>query len=282
MRKLVLVSLIGLLGIVVGSCSDDGSSDANTQTQVTANPAPVEATSKKQIKPAAPAPDEKAIARESDQSTNTMTKVDGDVVKTRFGMLKVVPPNNSDDTSTPDTLLLSGKKVFREEDAFLHIKYLFSIGQRDVVLFSSVSGGLDGIQNLRFLLLSSDQEPKIVPDQKPIGGSTAGFKSSLSGDVVLLDLGFEQGKQKLVELRGDTVTVRLLDAAPQPLADDDCKKLFNEGLEACAEASKQIANCKNPRRTFPGYLWRNVIYFSNFPVFNLKAFDRICVAPCNG
>lgn len=222
--------------------------------------------------PEKPKPDGKAKAAESVLPEETPDKL-----QTRAGLLEIA---HSDFNSPPDSLVLNGKVVFKEEGFYLSVYQLFSFSDHDAVLFSSNCGGSGCPANdFAFLVVRQGTEPKVIK----VDGFDAypsEVKTKQEGNAVKLNLGFSAGKRKLATLEGEQLTIRLEDVAPQALDETQCKWLHTDAMPACVEARTTNPDCADPQGTFAGVIMRGVAATSDYPGFVHSGFDQQCQQAC--
>lgn len=199
-----------------------------------------------------------------------------DSVATRFGVLAI---GRSDPNATLDTLLLDGKPVFQQEDMYLSLHYYFRRNEGDIVLFSSNCGGT-GCQydDFYYLLLSPNHAPKTVTAEN-FRTYRENLAPKVEGGNIILDLGYQDGKQKIATLAGETVSIALQVVPKSFIGEQDCRWLYDEALKSC-RSLHGTDGCKNPEEAMPAYLTRGISIIGEHPGFAAEAFTRRCQLAC--
>lgn len=197
-------------------------------------------------------------------------------VTTRAGLLKVT---RSTPQSTPDSITLNGKTVFKAQDEYVSIQRLFKLPSYDAVLISTNCGG-SGCTYDGFSFLLVDGKRVVTVSHKDFVAISGEVKTRQQGDKVLLELGFEEKKRKVAVLNGKKVTVQTVAAPKQALREDFCQWLHKDALDACVYARHEDTQCANPQATFGGAVMRGVNAAGDHPGFDANQFSKACVAAC--
>ncbi len=216
--------------------------------------------------------DDKQTAVESPLPEETPDKL-----KTRIGLLEI---GRSDLNAPPDSLVLDGKVVFKEEDFYLSLYKVFNFPDYDAVLFASNCGGSGCPANdFAFLLVRQGTEPQVVKAEN-FDAYPSDVKTLQEGNTIQLTLGYTGGKRKLATLEREQLTIWLEDVPPQPLEEEQCQWLHTNAMPACVEARNRNPDCSDPQDDFSGAIMRSVAATADYPGFVQSEFDQQCQQAC--
>lgn len=219
-----------------------------------------------------PKPEDKQMAAESPLPENFPDKL-----QTRAGLLEI---GRSDFNSPPDSLVLGGKVVYKDEGNYLSLYQVFTFPDHDAVLFASNCGGSGcATDDFAFLIVRQGVEQTVVK-AADFYAYPHEVKTLQDGKAIKLELGYTGGKRKLATLDGEQLTVHLEDVPPQPLAEDSCKWLHGDAMSACVDARNRNPGCDNPQDDFSGAVMRGVAAMSDYPGFVQRGFDQHCQQAC--
>ncbi|MEB4591966.1 hypothetical protein VSS37_13315, partial [Candidatus Thiothrix sp. Deng01] len=226
-----------------------------------------------------PSPEaEKPQADGKQQATETPLPENApDTLKTRTGLLEI---GRSGFGAPPDSLVLNGKVVYKDEGNYLALHQMFSLPDHDAVLFSSNCGGTAcQTDDFAFLVVRQNAEPAVVKADGFYAYPSA-VKTRRDGDDIKLDLGFSGGKRKLAVLKGEQLAIRLEAVPAQPLEEAQCKWLHSDAMPACVEARANNPDCSDPQGDFSGAVMRGVAAMADYPGFVQQGFDQQCQQAC--
>jgi hypothetical protein len=197
-------------------------------------------------------------------------------VATRLGELRATNGDLSGDLGA--TLKLNGRVVFRTDgEPFLEIEKIYRLSDRDIVLFSSNMGGSGTLPSYAALILRERAQPKLLNHDK-FGSSTGTFVPKLVGEVVEVDLGFENKQRKVARIEGDQLTVTFARTQNTAISRRDCDELYDQTLGDCGLQDRQ--HCNDAIWQISMASQREVHAMENTPGFNAKSFNRLCSRVC--
>ena len=240
--------------------------------------------------PAQPSPSSEATTQTTTNTTptprvdpvetqaSTLPDPNPEQLQTRQGLLTL---GHSSAEMPPDTLLLAGKTVHSVDGNYITLHKLFPVGDSDVVLFSSNCGGSGCIDNdFGFLILKPNAAPKVV-SHKELSANLGEVKTQQQGDTILMQLGYNAGKQVVATYKNEQVSLDYKTLPPQALKAEDCKWLYNEAIKsACIDAKESNADCSDPTGTFIGAAMIEFAAISNYPGFKTEGFTQQCQQAC--
>jgi tRNA A-37 threonylcarbamoyl transferase component Bud32 len=210
--------------------------------------------------------------------------VDENSVATERGWLR-----STYEAAGQSSLMLEERELLHLEWEYITLHHYFRQAGRELVLLSTIGEGLAYVSikpELQFLVLETTGERRFLKaeaERVDIGGGAL-FSSYGSPEVVVvdgarivLDLGFDTGKRKLAELKGDELRVYWEDAARAFLGDETCTMLHGAALQACSDSKSFDETC-DERLGFTGYL--REIYRINDPGYNEDRFYSYCRRAC--
>ncbi len=221
---------------------------------------------------------EKPILGGKQQSVETLLPENTpDKLNIRAGLLEI---GRSDFNSPPDSLVLNGKVVYKDEGNYLALYKIFTFPDHDAVLFSSNCGGTAcQTDDFAFLVVKQGAEPKVVEADDFYAYRTV-VKTMQDGNNIKLNLGYSGGKRKLATLDGEQLTIHLEDVPPQPLEEESCQWLHKDAMSACVEARDRNPDCSDPQGDFAGVIMRGVAAMADYPGFVQSGFDQQCQQAC--
>lgn len=210
-----------------------------------------------------------------------VTAIQNNQINTIQGTLSII---RSTPDNPPDSISLNGKTIYKEEGYYVNIEHLIKLANAEVVLYSTNCGGSGcGISDYGFLVLLPNTEPKLI-NHKDFSAYPNDVKVTQEGNIIKVDLGFDQGKRKTAILDKDNLSIQLTASSNTiPVPTEHCEWLYTQALDACIYTKQLDANadCNNAQGTITGGVMRGIIAMSNYPGFVDKAFDQACVASCN-
>ena len=199
-------------------------------------------------------------------------------VQTRAGKLEV---RNGAPDAPPDSLFLKGKLVYRKENFYLGIYGVYKFASSDLVLLGVNCGG-SGCTNDDLVIVSVDANGKLAfTEDKQLQSSDGAVIASQSGEKLLLDLGYENGKKKKATFQDGTLLISLeRPRATPPLSKSYCEWVYDSALDGCITAKRDDPSCSDPQSTFPMVLVRGLNTVSQHPAFVAEKFSDVCRQVC--
>lgn len=188
-------------------------------------------------------------------------------------------------------LLLSGKKVFEGDEFSPYLKFLgtYSLPNEQAVLFSDDCGGSGcRIHSLHLLLLRTTGSTVAISDPNFYSETIADdeIKGRVSGGQLVVELGYENQKQKTAILASDHLRILQKAVGQTALSDQDCGVLYNL-QDDCAEHRIQHPDCADIQSasenssvlgaSSASWALRRA---SHTPGYNRAGFDRMCHDAC--
>jgi hypothetical protein len=195
-------------------------------------------------------------------------------IKTRFGTLAV-----RKDEKNPQKkyiVMLPNQRLLEDENDYLSIDQVYQVGDADVVLLSSNCGGSGcGTPGVAFLTLKANG----VHTLTQWGVSQRGEPKPIqSGNKLILDLGWNEGVQQVMEYENGVATLKKRKPETGEMGDiENCRWLYQELYVAhiergqCNEVPGEIGGMST---------WRTYLSMSNDPRFNLEEFEKIAREGC--
>ena len=198
-------------------------------------------------------------------------------LQTRQGNLEVTRSNFD---APPDTLMLNGKSIYKAQGSALFLYKLFTLGTNDIVLMgSSCAGAGCSTHEFSFLIIPPRDAPKLVHNNELYGYENA-VTYKQSGNKIILNLGFSNGKRKLATYQNGEISIDWQTVAAKPLDATHCEWLHTEAMQACIDANKDDANCDDPESNFSDLIARGTNAMVDYPGYNATGFTEQCKQAC--
>lgn len=210
----------------------------------------------------------------------TSPAIPDDSMGTRFGTVEAVFPHP--ESNHVHVIKVRGKVVFKTED-IIGLKEKFSLGNKEVVLFSTNCGGTACTDNLSFLVLEKGWPPKVVT-HKDFDSRDGTEKTMVRDGKILVDLGYESKKRKTAVFDGKKLIIQHTLEPGRSLSNEDCKWIYTYALDgvdgSCLYAGKNDPRCVEPFESFALFARRRLGGISQNPVFDGDAFEGVCIETC--
>jgi hypothetical protein len=205
---------------------------------------------------------------------------EGTTAKIRYGMVRVV---RSYEGGPPDELRFMGRKVFLSDGNYIAIHAYFKADGFDAVLFGVNCGGSScPPDQLYFLILRPDSSPTILTDSQ-LWSADGKIVPMKERGRVLIDLGFDGGRSKMVEVVGDKLIYHYSSKPRIAMAEEDCEWLFEGSEEGCALHARLASGCENADEDSLSLRVRNRLNgLSNHPGYVQSQWRESCVNWCRG
>jgi len=204
-----------------------------------------------------------------------------DLIQTRFGIVETDFPHP--ETDYVHVINVRGKTVFRTEYDVIDLKNKFSLGKKDIVLFSTNCGGTACSDNLSFLVLEKGKPATVVTDKEFASkGGTA--RTSVRNRKILVDLGYDSNKRKTAVFDGKRLIFQYTVEETKSFPEEDCEWLYKYAMDgedgSCIIAGRNDPRCTDPLDSFGLYAIRRLTAVSQNPAFDDEAFGRACIETC--
>lgn len=208
--------------------------------------------------------------------SESIEPISSNSVPTRFGVITTGFFNET----TYGTLGVNDREILRSKVGAFLLYAVYHLGEIDAVLFGEQCACSDQTApHLNFILLASGKRPSILTEKDFIS-SDGTLEPKRIQDGVLINLGYENGKQKLAELKSGQLTVRLVQTATQ-LDRKNCKMLYEKSSDNCTKTKSIGLECKyaNPSDGSSAGM-TEIRIASQRPGFNSSAMDNVCRSEC--
>jgi len=200
-------------------------------------------------------------------------------LKTRFGLVRV----GHDEINEPDRLIYRGKIIFKAKFKFLSMHGSTTNKTRDVILFGTNCGGSGCAPDDLYLLIIDAASKPLIVTANGFQSDDGTMKMFKNDGTVQIDLGFEKGRRKFAVLTSDKITLRYESVHDLPMADEDCKWLYDESAQSCPRVGEYKLPCTNANETsLSGGGGRRLSGLSNHPGYVSAEWHKSCVAWCAG
>ena len=202
--------------------------------------------------------------------------------QTRQGLSKVVP---SEAGGAWNQVTLNGKTVYRAtgDRSFISIRGHFVTKDSDVLLLGLGCACSDGVPDpLVFLVLESGGQIQAVTDKR-FYSSDGTIRPRTVGGVPHVELGFEGGRVKTASLQSGQVLITFRDGAAQPLAEKDCRPLYERMTSECAKPTRYERSCDGDPEIWHSNALSSILRgYAQHPGFKRPAWDDACRSTCRG
>jgi hypothetical protein len=201
-----------------------------------------------------------------------------DELETKFGVLRTVFDRVS--YGLAFFMFLDGKLI---QEGPQHIYGVYYIGQQPWVLVGSNQGGMNP-NNLSFFRINKDKSASEVKYKEPwvFVSYDQELNVKTEGNQLVVDLGFDDQKQKLAILENDTIIIEYKEVKLNAVTADDCQELYRIAKGECTWGHTR-SDCQN--RAI-GMTPSSVVNLTNFkyvsgkPGFDKDGFDGECLKAC--
>ena len=201
-----------------------------------------------------------------------------DELKTKFGVLRTAYVHSP--IGLDFFVFLDGKLL---QEGPKHIYGVYYIGQQPWVLVGSNQGGMNP-NDLSFLKINKDRSASKITYEKPwlFVSYDQELDVKTEDNRLIVDLGFEDQKQKLAILKNNKISVEYKEVKLNAVTPDDCQTLYDLAKGECTwEHTRE--DCQN--RAI-GMTPSSVVNLSNLkhvsdkPGFDKDGFDHECLKAC--
>lgn len=201
-----------------------------------------------------------------------------DELKTKFGMLRTVFDRVS--YGLDFFMFLDGKLI---QEGPQHIYGVYYIRQQSWVLVGSNQGGMNP-NNLSFFKINKDKSASEVKYKEP--WVFVSYEQELDvkteGNRLVVDLGFDDQKQKLAILENDKISIEYKEVKLNAVTSDDCQRLYKIAKSECTwEHTREDCPSRAIGMT-PSYVagLADLKYITSKPGFDQDRFDKECFKAC--
>ncbi|MFC1626430.1 hypothetical protein ACFL19_01865 [Pseudomonadota bacterium] len=177
-------------------------------------------------------------------------------------------------------MFLDGKLI---QNGVTEIYGVYYIGDQPWVLVGSHLGGMNP-NNLSFLKINTDKSVTKITFNKPFVfvSYEQDLDVKVDGNRLVVDLGFEDQKQKLAVLENDQISIEYKEVKSNEITTDDCQKLYRIANSECTWEHRRNDCQNNAIGMIPSSNadMGSFDHISSKPGFDQKGFDRECLQAC--
>lgn len=201
-----------------------------------------------------------------------------DELETKFGVLRTAYVRSPIGL---DFFVFLGGKLLHEGPC--HIYGVYYIGQQPWVLVGTNQGGMNP-NDLSFLKINKDKSASEITYKGP--HFFASYEQVLDvetdGNRLVVDLGFENQKQKLAILENNKISIEYREVNLNALTLEDCRALYGIAKDECTWEHTRSDCQKRAIRMTPSSIVNlsGLKHVSNKPGFDKNGFDDECFKAC--
>jgi len=133
----------------------------------------------------------------------------------------------------PDSLILNGHTIFKEEESYISIQGLYTFTAHQTLLISTNSGGSLSVPSYSyiFIILRPNIDPVIIKNEEMNTANEVNVTQE--GEVLIVNLGLSEGLKKIAKLEGNNLII---------LKENEVGSKFNESDSTKAPSGASTKN----------------------------------------